>query len=105
MKISIVWMMSSIIEIEKGLYSSSDFVKNQSKKVAKNMKNYLITANSNQKMSGLSTQELQTNLEDIEDAMRRNHDNPQHQRLLREILTNTQNEINNRKNKSKNEPS
>ena len=46
--ISVVWIMTSLIEIEKGLYSSSHFVKNQSKKVSKNLKDYLIKATSNQ---------------------------------------------------------
>jgi uncharacterized membrane-anchored protein len=96
--------MSSLIEIEKGLYSSSHFVNNQSKKVARNLKDYLIKATSNQNLEGMTDEQLQQNLEDVKEAMKRNHDNAQHQQMLRGIFTGYQTEINNRKTKSNNEP-
>lgn len=102
--VSIVWLMSSLIEIEKGLYSSSHFVKNQSKSVAIKVKKYLTVATSNQNLTRMTIEELEQNLNDVEEAMRRNHDNAQHQQMLRGILKGYQKEIDNRKTKSNNEP-
>jgi len=103
-KVSIVWIMSSLIQIEKGLYSSSHFVNKQAKDVAKNVKNYLIKASSNQNLKGMSEQELLQNLEDVEQAMQRNYENAEHQQLLRGILKNIQSELSNCKTKNQNEP-